>query len=83
MCTVSINIDEATMRQINPLLTSRESIGKWLQHQVDLMVEEMILDDNETKFLGTSDPLLHDVTVEELYAIIEQDIQAIYANESL
>ena len=42
MCTVSINIDEATMRQINPLLTSRESIGSWLQHQVDLMIEEMI-----------------------------------------
>lgn len=83
MCTVSINIDEATMRQINPLLTSQESISLWLQHQVDLMIEEMILEDNETKSRETSDPLLHDVTVEELYAIIEQDIKAIYANESL
>jgi len=83
MCTVSINIDEATMRQINPLLTSRESIGKWLQHQVDLMIEEMIPEDDETSSLDTSDMLLHDVTVEELYAIIEQDIKAIYANESL
>ena len=42
MCTVSINIDEATMQRINPCLTSRESIGQWLQHQVDLMIEKMI-----------------------------------------
>ncbi|MBR5910878.1 MAG: hypothetical protein IKZ55_02750 [Bacteroidales bacterium] len=83
MCTVSINIDEAAMRRINPLLTSRESISRWLQHQVDLMVEDMILDDHETTGLDASDMLLHDVTVEELYAIIEQDIKAIYADESL
>jgi len=67
MCTVSINIDEATMRQIDPRLTNRDSIGRWLQHQVDLMLEEMN----------------HDMTVEELYSVIEQDIKAIYANESL
>ena len=44
MCTVSINIDEAMVRQINPGLTSRENIGNWLQHQVDLMVEELALE---------------------------------------
>ena len=47
------------------------------------MVEDMILDDHETTGLDASDMLLHDVTVEELYAIIEQDIKAIYADESL
>ena len=45
ICTVSIIIDEATMRQIDPRLTSRESIGQWLQHQVDIMIEEMIAED--------------------------------------
>ena len=41
MCTVTINIDDAAVRRINPLLTSRESISQWLQHQVDELIEEM------------------------------------------
>ena len=67
MCTVSINIDEATIQQIDPSLTSRESIGQWLQRHVDMMLKEMT----------------RDVTVEELYYAIEQDVKAIYADESL
>ena len=67
MCTVSINIDEATIQQIDPCLTSRESIGQWLQRHVDMMLKEMT----------------RDVTVEELYYAIEQDVKAIYADESL
>lgn len=43
MCTVSINIDDAIVRRINPLLTSRESIGQWLQSQVDELIEEMAM----------------------------------------
>lgn len=45
MCTVSINIDETKMRQIDSRLTNRESINRWLQHQVDIMIEEMIATD--------------------------------------
>ena len=60
MCTVSINIDEARMQQINPFLTSRESIGNWLQHQVDLMLEEMT----------------QGMTIEEFYANTEQNLMA-------
>ncbi len=67
MCTVSINIDEATLRQINPLLTSRESISRWLQHQVDLMVEDMIATDNET------------MDVEELRAMLHETVRKEYA----
>ena len=60
MCTVSINIDEARMQQINPLLSSRESISHWLQCQVDLMLEEMT----------------RGMTIEEFYANMEQDVMA-------
>lgn len=60
MCTVSINIDEARMQQINPFLTSRESIGNWLQHQVNLMLEEMT----------------QGMTIEEFYANTEQNVMA-------
>ncbi len=67
MCTVSINIDEATLRRINPLLTSRESISRWLQHQVDLMVEDMIATDNET------------MDVEELRAMLHETVRKEYA----
>lgn len=67
MCTVSIHIDEARMRQINPLLTSRESISRWLQHQVDLMIEEMILEDDDTMDVEELRVMLHE-TVRKEYA---------------
>ena len=41
MCTISINIDESTVRRINPNLTSHESIGLWLQNQVNEMIERL------------------------------------------
>ena len=43
MCTVSITIDDAIMRRINPNLTSRESIGEWLQQQVNEWLMEMVV----------------------------------------
>ena len=58
MCTVSINIDEAAMRQIDPRLTSRESIGQWVQHQMDLLVSELTCS----------------MRPDELYSGIEQDV---------
>ncbi|MBQ6772272.1 MAG: hypothetical protein IJP44_15010 [Bacteroidales bacterium] len=48
------------MQQIKPLLSSRESISHWLQHQVDLMLEEMT----------------RGMTIEEFYANKEQDMMA-------
>ena len=72
MCTVTINIDEATMRQINPNLTSRESIGKWLQHRVDLMIEEIVAKvESETLPLEESLKLYEEgkITDEELSQI--------------
>lgn len=77
MCTVTINIDEATMRQINPLLTSRESIGQWLQHQVDLMVKEYLRGRAESR----KQALEKDMTPEQLYSLISEEIDEIYAND--
>ena len=76
MCTVSINIDEATLRRINPLLTSRESISRWLQHQVDLMVEEYA----HSKAERRKQALKKDMTPEQLYSLIAEEIDEIYAN---
>lgn len=53
------------MQRINPSLTSSELIGEWLQEQVDMLIEEY------------ESP---DMSVEELYRAIEQDVKAIYAD---
>ena len=70
MCTVSIKVDEATMQLINPGLTSSESIGDWLQHQVDLMMKEMIQGRAESR----RQALKKDMTPEQLYSLISQEI---------
>ena len=67
MCTVTINIDEATMRQISPSLTSRESIGKWVQHRVDLMIEEIVSQNTDT------------IDVEELRLMLHETVRKEYA----
>ena len=76
MCTVSINVDEATVQLINPGLTSRESISNWLQHQVDLMMKEMAQGRAESR----RQALEKDMTPEQLYSLISEEIDEIYAN---
>jgi hypothetical protein len=68
MCTVTINVDEATMRQINPSLASSESIGKWLQHKVDLMMEEIVSQNADTMDVEELRLMLHE-TVRKEYAL--------------
>ena len=65
MCTVSIKVDDALVRSINPGLNSRESINKWLQGQVNAMIEEMVAE--ETVDLETAREMLHQ-TIREVYA---------------
>ena len=64
------------MQQINPGLTSRESIGDWLQHQVDLMMKEMM----EGRAESRKQALKKDMTPEQLYSLISEEIDDIYAN---
>ena len=65
MCTVNITVDDALVRRINPGLSSRESINKWLQGQVNAMIEEMAAED--TVDLETAREMLHQ-TIREVYA---------------
>ncbi len=74
MCTISINIDEVAVRRINPLLTSRESISRWLQHQVDEMIEEMALQPH------SKSPNAH--TAEEMKAIVADRIKMMESGEA-
>ncbi len=65
MCTVNIKVDDVLVRRINPGLSSRESINKWLQGQVNAMIEEMAAED--TVDLETAREMLHQ-TIREVYA---------------
>ena len=69
MCTVSIKVDDATMRRIDPDLNNRERISRWLQHHVNLMIEEMAADNAETMDIETARELLHQ-TVSKEYLMV-------------
>jgi hypothetical protein len=66
MCTVTVNVDEAMLKEINPNLSDKTAIRKWVQQLIDLRIREYALQ--------------QDVTVEKLYDIIEDEIDSIYAN---
>ncbi len=68
MCIVNIKVDDAAIRQINPELTSRESINQWLQQQVDVLIDDL-LGCQETLDLETVRAMLHD-TIRKEYAAI-------------
>lgn len=40
MCTVSISIDEAKLKSIDPELNGTEAISRWLQDKVDLWIRQ-------------------------------------------
>ncbi len=52
-----------------PELDSTAAIRQWVQQLIDLRIQEIIAEDDANR----------DMTPEELYHVIEQDIKAIYA----
>ena len=74
MCTVSITIDDTIMRRINPNLTSRESIGEWLQQQVNEWLMEMVVQPRSLS------PNAH--TAEEMKTIITERIHLMETGEA-
>ena len=48
MCTVSINIDEAVLRDIHPELETTTAIRTWVQNLVDSHLQQMEFADTET-----------------------------------
>ena len=98
MCRVNINIDEATVRGINPHLDSTAAIRQWAQEVLDRYVAALVVkhrmdgldvaadikdeDDALAMAPAASEqkyPYDRDMTVEELYAAVVEDINEIYA----
>lgn len=67
MCTVTIDIDEKTLRDVNPNLSDIAAIREWVQQLVDYRIREMLEEDDET------------ISVEELRAILHKTIHEEYA----
>ena len=42
MCVININVDENQLRRINPSFKDASSISRWLQTQVDELIDEMM-----------------------------------------
>lgn len=66
MCTVTLNINEAQVRKLNPELTDMMSINRWAQQQMDNLIEDLIEEDNFAK------EHLRPYTIEELHARIDE-----------
>ena len=68
MCTVSVKVDEAVLREMMPELDSNAAIRLWVQKLVDMHLHQLrALPDR-------------DMTPEELYNAISDEIDYIYAN---
>ena len=48
MCTVTVKIDKAVLSGIRPELNTTAAIRQWAQQQIDLRIQQMVLDDEET-----------------------------------
>ena len=44
MCKCTIEVDNDKVRRINPHLTDRDSINRWLQHYVDEFIDSFPID---------------------------------------
>lgn len=91
MCTVSVKVNEAVLRGIRPELNSAAAIRQWVQQQIDLRIQQMELDEEETKTTEEAREVIHsavnreyalnhDMTPEQLYEVISEEIDDIYAN---
>ena len=48
MCTVTVNVDEAMLREVNPKLSDKTAIRKWVQELIDLRIQQLEFEDTET-----------------------------------
>lgn len=82
MCMVSINIDEAALRDMRPELDSTTAIRLWAQELVDHRMQQMRMEYTH-RAISREYALERDMTPEELYAVIMEDAKAIYEDDTI
>ena len=84
MCTVSIKVNENIIRDLMPGLDSTTAIRRWAQKLIDQHIEALTREYAQQQADTAVDARFsRDMTPEELYNLIEQDVRAIYADESI
>lgn len=63
MCTITLNINERQIREVNPSLTDIDAITRWAQHLLDTCIADLTADRHSHKELKP-------YTIEELHARI-------------
>ena len=48
MCTVTVNVDEAMLKEMNPNLSDKAAIRRWVQELSHLRIQQMEVEDTET-----------------------------------
>ncbi len=67
MCTVSIDVDEAVIRDLRPELDTTAAIRLWVQELINSRLQQLRLEDEET------------MDVEELRAMLHETVRKEYA----
>ena len=67
MCTVTVNVDEAILKEMNPNLSDKAAIRRWVQELIDLRIQQMEFEDDETMDLEDARAMLHE-TIRKVYA---------------
>lgn len=91
MCTVSVKVNETVLRGMRPELNTTAAIRQWVQQQIDLRIQQMAFNDEATMSIDEAREVAQrsirreyaldkDTTPEELYALIAEEIDDIYAN---
>ena len=68
MCTVNIQIDEALLRAVKPELDSTAAIRLWAQELINLRIQELINEDEETMDIEEARAMVHE-TIRKEYAL--------------
>ena len=83
MCTVNIKVNEAVLRNILPELDSKAAINRWAQllidQHIDALTKEHALQQADDDMIKRECALNRDMTPDELYDIIAEEIDSIYA----
>jgi len=61
MCTVSVKVNEAVLRGIRPELNTTAAIRQWVQQQIDLRIQQMVIEQGQNE------------SQEDLWSAIAQD----------
>ncbi len=65
MCTVTVNVDEAMLKEMNPNLSDKAAIRRWVQELIDLRIQQMEFEDTETMSVEEARAMTHEAIRKE------------------